>query len=152
MADEREWYAEGLKFECTMCGACCTGRPGYVSFTDEEARGIARRLRISVAAFYREYAHQTEMGWSLREVRTEHGHDCVFLDRESMPGKAMCSLYESRPLQCRTFPWWPENLKSQRAWREAGRECEGIGRGDFVPIQEIRIQRDLHRNEDGDDV
>eukprot|EP00961_Rhodomonas_salina_P046921 629705-Rhodomonas_salina.2 len=29
-----------------------------------------------------------------------------------MKGKAICSLYEARPKQCRTWPFWPENLAS----------------------------------------
>ena len=43
-----EWYAGGLRFECTMCGSCCTGAPGFVSFTPDEARNIAEHLGISV--------------------------------------------------------------------------------------------------------
>ena len=36
MPDEAPWYADGLRFTCTMCGKCCTGEPGYVWTTDEE--------------------------------------------------------------------------------------------------------------------
>ena len=32
-ADSPEWYRDGLRFECTRCGACCTGAPGYVWVT-----------------------------------------------------------------------------------------------------------------------
>lgn len=145
---EQEWYAGGLRFECTMCGSCCTGAPGYVRFTEEEAGAIARRLGISKAAFYREHAHKVRLGgqerWSLREVKTVHGHDCVFLDRTTMPGKAVCSLYGDRPTQCRTFPFWPENIASERDWERTGRSCEGVGRGKLVRVEEIRIQRDQH--------
>ena len=31
-ADSGPWYADGLSFECTMCGNCCTGPPGAVWF------------------------------------------------------------------------------------------------------------------------
>ena len=24
------WYKDGLRFQCTGCGDCCTGGPGYV--------------------------------------------------------------------------------------------------------------------------
>ena len=27
---QQAWYSEGLRFECTQCGACCSGEPGYV--------------------------------------------------------------------------------------------------------------------------
>lgn len=32
----------------------------------------------------------------------------------------------ARPTQCRTFPWWPQNLISDYDWQLAARECEGI--------------------------
>ncbi len=147
-AEGGEWYAEGLQFECTMCGACCTGPPGVVRFNDDEAGRIARRLGVTVAQFLERFTHHLGRGRrSLNEVETEHGFDCVFLDRASMPGKAVCSLYEDRPLQCRTFPWWPENLKSPRTWKSVAKSCEGVGRGVMVPISEIRIQRDRQRRE-----
>lgn len=142
-----EWFQDGLRFECTLCGACCTGPTGYVLFTDEEARAIAAKLGITVEAFLRDYTRDTEEGRSLNETLTEHGYDCVFLDRTSMPGKAVCSLYEARPTQCRTFPFWPEHVRSRGAWDSLGRSCEGVGRGSFVPAVEIRIQRDLQRND-----
>ena len=38
---EKPWYHEGLRFECTGCGDCCTGAPGYVWLTEEEIRALA---------------------------------------------------------------------------------------------------------------
>lgn len=140
------WYEpQGLRFECTMCGACCSGGEGFVLFSDQEAFNIAKRLNITVADFLTKYTHDTEAGPSLREVRTEHGLDCIFLDRTTVPGKAVCSLYEDRPAQCRTFPFWPEHIESRRAWQRLGNHCEGIDKGNFVPVESIRIQRDRQR-------
>ncbi|GAB4547151.1 MAG: YkgJ family cysteine cluster protein [Phycisphaerales bacterium] len=140
---------EGLRFECTACGACCTGPPGYVSYTEAEARALARRLGLSVDEFEAAYTHETPMGRSIREVETEHGYDCVFLDRESVPGKAVCSVYEDRPLQCRTFPWWPEHVRNKASWDELERECEGVHRGGFVPVEEITRNLEAQRARDG---
>ncbi len=137
-----EWSADGLRFECTSCGACCTGPPGYVLFSKGEGRALARRLGVTHAEFVRRYTQQTSKGRSLGEVETEHGLDCVFLDRTSVPGKAICGVYEDRPTQCRTFPWWPENLRDRRAWERAARRCEGIGRGPVVTLQQIRVDRE----------
>ena len=144
-----EWYADGLRFECTMCGACCSGAPGYVLVSAAEGEAIAARLGISVEEFERRYTRKVAEGRSLTEVRTEHGLDCVFLDRASVPGKAVCSLYEARPLQCRTFPWWPENLRDRRSWERLGRHCEGVGRGAMVPVEAIRVDRDRQRASGG---
>lgn len=109
--------------------------------SDEEADRMAEWVGMSKAAFRKKNLRKLSIGWSLNEKGTEHGQDCVFLDRETIPGKAICGIYEVRPLQCRTFPWWPENLQSQRAWKRLGRHCEGVGRGNMVPISEIRIER-----------
>lgn len=137
MADSAApWYADGLSFTCTQCGNCCTGPPGFVRFTDAEGRAIAKHLGVSEAAFYKEYAHRVEGSWSLRERPFEGGFDCVFLDREKVPGKAVCSIYQDRPTQCRTWPFWPENLRSPRAWATAKRTtpCPGMDRGPLVPM------------------
>jgi Fe-S-cluster containining protein len=135
----REWYEDGLRFECTLCGHCCSGPPGIVRFTDDEAAQMAAKLRITVQEFRSRYTRRVDGAPSLREVETEHGLDCVFLDRVTMPGKAICSLYEARPSQCRTFPWWPEHLRTPGAWKQLGKTCEGVGRGPVVPASEIRI-------------
>lgn len=134
----------GLRFSCTQCGSCCTGPSGYVKFTDDEAEAMAAKLGMPLDEFMRTYTHETPMGRSLTERETEFGFDCVFLDRESVPGKAVCSLYDARPAQCRTWPFWTSNLSSEHAWRRAAMECPGIDRGSKVtPPAEIRRQRDI---------
>lgn len=105
---------------------------------------MAAERGMSEQAFLKEFAHKIDGEWSLVERRTEHGYDCVFLDRDSIPGKAVCSIYKSRPAQCRTWPFWPENLTTRRAWEAVKRRtpCPGMGAGNLVPIEKIRIQRD----------
>ena len=83
----------GLSFGCTMCGECCSGLGGYVLYTDEEADGLARRFGITREEFIRRYTHDTAAGRSLREVSSEHGLDCIFLDRTKIPGRAVCGVY-----------------------------------------------------------
>ena len=53
---------------------------------------------------------------------------------------ARCTVYEARPSQCGTFPFWPENLKSRADWDELGTFCPGIGQGDLIPLHAIREQ------------
>jgi uncharacterized protein len=145
--DAREHNADGsgedgLRFACTMCGNCCTGPTGYVKFTETEAKAIAARLGIALEVFYERYARHTLVGMSLREVKTTFGYDCVFLDRDKLPGKAVCSLYEDRPEQCRTWPFWSSNLSSERAWKAAAKGCPGIGSGPLYAPEYIRVTRD----------
>ncbi len=146
MPGTREWFADGLRFECTQCGNCCTGPPGYVWFNEEEGRAMAQALELSESAFHDMYARREghPPRWSLRERKTEHGYDCIFLDRQSIPGKAICGIYEARPTQCRTWPFWPENLRSESTWDRVKRAtpCPGMNRGKLFPVEHIRIQRD----------
>jgi hypothetical protein len=113
--------------------------------SDEEAERLAARLGLDEADFRRRYTHLIGGRTSLVERLTDHGHDCVFLDRESVPGRAVCSVYEDRPLQCRTWPFWPENLATRRSWITAKRRtpCPGMDEGRLVPLAQIRITRRL---------
>jgi len=143
----REWYADGLRFECTQCGNCCTGPPGYVWFNKEEGRAMAAAVGVSESIFYEKFARREGAGWSLRERKTPKsggGYDCIFLDRESIPGKAICGIYQARPTQCRTWPFWPESLKSESSWQRVKRAtpCPGMDKGALIPVEQIRIQRD----------
>jgi len=139
---DRRWYAAGLRFSCTQCGNCCTGPPGAVWFTEEEGARLAAHLGLSERAFRRRFARRLSGAWSLVERRTAHGYDCIFLDRETQPGRAVCAVYESRPTQCRTWPFWPENVASPEAWASAkgATPCPGMGRGNVVTVEEIETR------------
>lgn len=135
---EELWYKGGLRFECTGCGQCCTGFPGAVWVSDEEIEALAKTLQITPEEFVRKYTRRLENRLSLKEhPRT---YDCVFLQ-----GKK-CTVYDARPKQCRTFPWWPENLSSPEAWKETAELCEGI-RPDAPLVQLGEIQKQLSEKE-----
>ena len=140
-----EWYSDGLRFGCTQCGNCCTGPPGAVWFSKDEGRTMAKQLGLTEAVFLERYGRKLHGHWSLIERETEHGFDCVFLDRTTIPGKAICGIYQARPTQCRTWPFWPENLQTKRHWETVKRRtpCPGMDKGKLVPIEQIRIQRDM---------
>jgi Fe-S-cluster containining protein len=72
-----------------------------------------------------------------------YGLDCIFLDRASKPGKALCSLYDLRPMQCRTWPFWSQNLENPEAWAAAGKECPGINSGQTVGLNKIKAILEL---------
>ncbi|EKX44166.1 hypothetical protein GUITHDRAFT_109948 [Guillardia theta CCMP2712] len=138
-----------------MCGNCCSGKKGSVVFSEEEAESMANKLNINVKEFLQSYARKGRSGsWeegscfpiSLLMVLVAAARVLKHVARK-MPGKAVCMLYESRPLQCRTWPFWIENVVDQEAWEEAGQEfvfsfqsvtnfdknsesrCPGLGKG-----------------------
>lgn len=125
------WYKEGLRFACTECGKCCTGAPGYTWVSEEEIKTMASHLGLDIQAFASKYLRKVGPRWSLRE--DSHSYDCIFLkDRR-------CSVYEVRPKQCRTFPWWASNLASKEAWEEAATPCEGIREeAPLIPLETIQ--------------
>ncbi|MBI2759991.1 MAG: YkgJ family cysteine cluster protein [Chloroflexi bacterium] len=145
-----EWFTKpdapergtGLRFGCTMCGRCCSGPPGFVIVSEAETAALAKRLGISVTKFKNEYTNMMSEGRSLNEKKTDHGLDCIFLDRTTIPGKAICGVYEDRPTQCRTWPFWPSLVKSRRDWEAAKKSCPGMDKGELVPVERIRILRD----------
>ncbi|SVD13094.1 uncharacterized protein METZ01_LOCUS365948 [marine metagenome] len=125
----KPWYREGLSFSCTRCGDCCTGVPGYVWVEPTEIEALAKHLGLSVDSFGERYLRKVGRRYSLIE---KPGGDCVFFDKG-------CSVYPARPTQCRTFPFWRGNLKSERAWDEIADECPGIGQGKLFPVEEIEV-------------
>ncbi len=138
---EQPWYAEGLRFECTQCGNCCSGGPGAVWFTPDEAVVMARAVGVTLEVFMDRYTRRMGGRRSLKELVRDGKHDCVFLDRDSRPGKAICQLYKARPTQCRTWPWWPENVESPEAWEGTKKRtpCPGMGNGPVHSLVEITI-------------
>jgi uncharacterized protein len=113
-----------------------------VLFTPDEGASMARRLGVLVDEFIRDYPKDSPAGRSLREVRSRFGLDCIFLDRTTVPGKALCSMYEERPAQCRTWPFWDSNLRSKAHWERAKRICPGMDRGTLIPPERTRILRE----------
>ena len=135
-----KWYKGGLRFTCTQCGNCCTGAPGYVWVSREEIRRIARFLGRNDEWLPADQLRRVGFKYSLTERANS---DCVFLvsagDR-----KRTCSIYPVRPLQCRTWPFWSENLKSSDAWNRAALLCPGMNVGkhySFVAVEELRVRK-----------
>lgn len=148
ITEEKPWYAHGLRFKCTECGQCCTGAPGYTWVTEQEVIAIADYLKLSVEEFGRRYVRQVEDRLALLEypqIHNSQNYDCVFLKDKK------CQIYSVRPKQCRTFPWWPQNLSSEEEWRQAAQRCEGINpEAPLVPYDTIQAQLAIQINTKAD--
>lgn len=135
MSDE-PWYHQGLRFQCTGCGQCCTGAPGYVWVNKAEIEALADALGVEVADFESKYVRQVGIRKSLREFS---GGDCVLFDSQSRT----CRAYDARPRQCRTWPFWASNLRTPEAWEKTCSQCPGTNRGSLVPLRQIRARLQL---------
>lgn len=136
-----------LRFECTGCGLCCTQRGSYahVYVNATEVADLASSLGVTPAKLRRRYTFVDDLGW--RQLRFRDGA-CTFLD----PVTNRCRVYVARPVQCRTFPYWPE-LIGPRGWRREAKEmCEGMGQGPMVSREEVaaamRAMDDRDHSED----
>jgi hypothetical protein len=137
------WFKDGLNFECQQCGGCCTGEPGYVWLSNTEIDLISERLEVDREEFIKKNLRKTSSGrYSL--IERENG-DCVLLDEKTR----CCIVYDLRPIQCRTWPWWPENLKSESCWGKAMKDCPGIGKGRKHSASFIIQEREKDRKANG---
>jgi Fe-S-cluster containining protein len=127
------WFKDGLRFKCTQCGDCCTGAPGYVWVNQEEIVALALEVKLPVDEFERRYVRKVGIRKSLREY--DNG-DCVFFDTEARK----CTVYGARPRQCRTWPFWDSNIKTEKAWKQTCEICPGSGKGQIVSVEEILAQ------------
>src|SRR5256885_2242910 len=109
------WYQDGLRFECTRCGNCCTGAPGFVWVDDAELNAIAE-LRGEPLEHVRGLF--TRPVGDRRSLREKANNDCVFYDRREgctiyaarvspdfcpFQKDKLCTAREPRPLGCRVY-------------------------------------------------
>jgi uncharacterized protein len=105
---------------CASCGGrCCRGAGGYVWVSWEELEAMAAARKMNAGLFAKQYARRAQSRFSLQERVINGEHFCCFFDRIA----CHCMIYENRPEQCRTFPFW-HTFKDN--WQELLRECPGI--------------------------
>jgi uncharacterized protein len=134
---KKTWYESGLAFQCTQCGNCCSGpSSGYVWVDDHEIATLAGQMDMAddIDGFERRFIRQVGIRKSLVEYSDG---DCIFLD----PQSRHCIVYESRPIQCRTWPFWNRNLESRHTWDLAAEGCPGCNRGNVIPLEAIEVAR-----------
>ena len=131
------WYRDGLRFECTRCGNCCSGTPGSVRVNDAEIAKLAEHLELAIDEFREIYTRPLRKGdVSLREKRNG---ECVFYRSDgAVEGTTMgCSVYRDRPRQCRTWPFWKGVVHSAERWAEEAGDCPGMNRGTLHSVSDI---------------
>lgn len=129
---EKPWFSQGLRFKCTGCGKCCTGSPGYVFLSPADLLRLAEHFSLSSEEFAANYTYKVDDKISL--IDRPGTSACIFLKENQ------CSVYEARPTQCRTFPWWIHHLQTRQDWEEAGKRCEGIEHPDAPLVPPLHIQ------------
>lgn len=120
-----------LNFECTQCGACCCGDENhFIAVSSFDLENICKHIEISMAWLRRRYVSSLEQ--NRYTIRIGDNGRCVFLRNDNS-----CRIYPVRPVQCRTYPWWPEILHSKSSWNAEAVRCEGINAGKKIPVSRI---------------
>jgi len=121
------WQKSGLTFECTRCDWCCTQPGGYVHGSESEFHSIAELQGLSFKEFVLNYCVNHQGYLSLKSITDG---PCIFY-------RDGCTIYEHRPTQCRTFPFWQLLLENKREWKKTAQHCSGIGMGNKWTPPEI---------------
>ena len=96
---------------------------------------------MSEQELVKKYCRKIDGKFSLKERKCLKGeYDCVFL--KEVDGRRTCTVYNVRPLQCRTWPFWDGNLITQNSWNRAGVKCPGLNKGRKFTQKQIEALRD----------
>lgn len=113
--------AKDFDFTCTICGHCCEGG-GNVYFSEIELENVFKHLKIPEKdrdRFKMKFIRNRENGYFVHSSSI----DCYFLQ------KGQCVIYPVRPLQCRTYPFWPSCFASTNDVKKLKKECRGALKG-----------------------
>ena len=89
---------------CATCeGNCCIGESGYIWITVDEIEKLSKHLNLSVDRLFKDYLIKYGYRFSIKEKQlSQNNFACIFFDTTLK----RCSIYDARPSQCRTFPFW----------------------------------------------
>lgn len=138
---------KNIKFQCQdNCGKCCVshGEYGFTYLTEEDMVRLEKHLGVNRDQFaeeglfdYTRHGKGKKKMWYLKNTK----QSCTFLVGTK------CGIYEARPIQCRTFPFWPENMNA-KAWRELKNFCPGIDKGPVLPRGHVNKMLEEQRRAD----
>jgi Fe-S-cluster containining protein len=109
------------------------GRDGVVYLEPIDLERLGELLDTSAREVLRRFGGRDEHD-ELVLGRKENG-DCIFFSQSK------CSVYDARPIQCRSYPFLPLTdftpVESSSWWREEKKHCPGIGKGRFYSKRQI---------------
>ncbi len=129
--DGKEWWREGVQFQCQGSGQCCTshGEFGFVYLTRNDRKRLAQHFKMRTPDFTKKFCEKDGDVWRLKEEVSNP--DCIFLENKR------CTVYQARPEQCRTWPFWPEVMKAKTWTKEIASFCPGVGKGPLISGETI---------------
>ncbi|MFO7850495.1 MAG: YkgJ family cysteine cluster protein [Spirochaetia bacterium] len=126
------FYSAGLRFTCRRCGACCRYEPGFVFLSKNDLQRLAAALTLEEDAFIRMYCRFVTIDGKRRvSLQEKSNYDCIFWENGG------CRVYDARPFQCRSFPFWTNILESRKQWERQKLSCPGMGEGELFTKEQI---------------
>ena len=124
-------YKQGIKFECQGSSNCCVSRNsyGFVYLSNKDIKELSVFTKLPIEDFLKLYCEKSN-GFTHLKERSKNGN-CLFLKEKK------CSVYKARPTQCRTWPFWAENMNQKKWNQELSIFCPGIGMGKVITKEEI---------------
>ena len=105
---------------------------GYVFLSKNDLKALVEHEAISEQDFLEKYCRTIDLGGIKRVSLIEKpGYDCIFWTEEG------CQVYQARPVQCRTYPFWITYLEDEEDWKALAADCPGVGKGGIVSREEI---------------
>ena len=106
--------------------------------SERDLSRLAQGLGMDYAAFIETWCRWVPYlpGSERLSLREKANLDCVFWSDDVVAGGG-CSVYDTRPLQCRSFPFWDSVLCSPLAWKRTAAECPGMNSGKLHTGEEI---------------
>ena len=122
----------GIKFSCQSSGNCCVsiGKHGYVYLSKKDLIKLSSHFNLEINVFKKQYCSKTDGFIHLKELNKNNGN-CIFLNEKR------CTVYKSRPVQCRTWPFWNENMNAKTWNSNISKNCPGIGKGKVIKKDQI---------------
>lgn len=127
------------RFQCQHdkdgCTRCCRG-DGYVYPSFEDIVRIADHFKLSIEEFMEKYCFLFGFSmWYILAFKGIEGTDeegCCFLKEDG------CSIYDIRPVQCETYPFWEELVANDVFWEAEAKRCPGMDKGEEIPDSVIK--------------
>jgi hypothetical protein len=103
-----------------------------VFLSPQDLAALGKSTRLTKDEFLSRYCRSIDLGLARRvSLKEKPNLDCILWENSG------CSQYESRPLQCRSFPFWSACVATLQEWENHARSCPGIGQGGVHPPEEI---------------
>ncbi|HOJ62958.1 MAG TPA: YkgJ family cysteine cluster protein [Spirochaetota bacterium] len=121
---------KSLEFKCQRCSNCCRHQPGVVFLSEEDVKNIASFLNIDISTLLSKYCRAIyRNGEQIVALQERKNFDCIFWNDG-------CIIYPARPLQCKTYPFWPSLVESEENWKEEKKRCPGIDTQGDLKLEE----------------